>query len=297
MPYRAWRPVRVTTPARGPWGPPRVLPRDRLQVLAGARGRGGTGRPTPGQRALVQSYAALALPWGAAVAWLAGPRPRLRLVAIAVIVLLVDLNLFQHWQYMRSIITPEDMNRRYYWAVFNKTMPTQADFALLDVKTHLPRAERHYQPKQLKRLDFENDPVNPATGIVAGQGYFSQHAYQSDASRQFSPTISLGLGEAGLKPGDYVRASCDVFSDYGAWGNKLVMTIERAGKPLAWNAIRMQNNLTPGRAWSHLYFDAPLPDDALPTDVLKVYVLNENGSGCYRDNIQADLMEIAAPKW
>ena len=75
------------------------------------------------------------------------------------------------------------------------------------------------------------------------------------------------------------------------------MTIERAGKPLTWNAIRMQNNLTPGHTWSHLYFDAPLPDDALPTDVLKVYVLNENGSGCFLDNIQADLMEVAAPKW
>ena len=250
-----------------------------------------------GQRALVQSYAALALPWGAAVAWLAGPRPRLRLVAIVVVALLVDLNLFQHWQYMRSIITPEDMNRRYYWAVFNKTMPTQTDFDLLDVKTHLPRAERYYQPQLLKRLDFENEPVDLATGIVAGQGYFSQKAYQSDAARAYSPTISLGLGEAGLKAGQYVRASCDVYSDFGAWGNKLVMTVERAGKPLAWNAIRMQNNLTPGRTWNHLYFDAPLPDDALPTDVLKVYVLNENGSGCYLDNIQADRMEIAPPKW
>lgn len=247
-----------------------------------------------GQRALVQSYAALALPWGAVVAWLlaAERRPALRVAAVAVVVLLVDLNLFQHWQYMRSIINPEEMNRRYYFAVFNKTMPTQSDYALLDVKTHLPQSERHYQPQVLGKLDFENQPTDAATGISADMGYYSRQSFHADAAHAYGPALNIKLATANLAAGQYVRASCRVFSDYGAWGNKLVMSVERAGKTVAWNAIRLQNNLSLNRAWNQVYFDVPLPADALPDDVLKVYVLSENGSGCYIDEVQADLMKL-----
>ena len=249
-----------------------------------------------GQRALVQSYAVLALPWAAVVAWLLVPerRPALRVAAVVAAVLLVDLNLFQHWQYMRSIINPEEMNRRYYFAVFNKTMPTQSDFALLDTKAHLPEAERHYQAQSVGKLDFENQPVDAATGISADVGYYSKQSFHADAAHAYGPALIIKLQDANLQPGQYVRASCQVFSDYGAWGNKLVMSIERDGKSILWEAVRLQNNLSVNRAWNHVYFDAPMPADALPTDQLKVYVLSENGSSCYVDDVQAERMQPKA---
>lgn len=246
-----------------------------------------------GQRALVQSYAVLALPWGAALAWLLRPerRPALRVAAVVAAVLLVDLNLFQHWQYMRSIIHPEEMNRRYYFSVFNKTMPSQADYALLDVKTHLPKSERHYKAQPLGKLDFDSQPTSDSTGVSADMGYYSRQSFRADAGHAYGPALIIKLADAKLTPGQYVRASCRVFSDYGAWGNKLVMSVERAGKTTDWNAIRLQNNLSLNRAWNQVYFDAPLPADARPDDVLKIYVLSENGSGCYIDDVQADWMK------
>ena len=248
-----------------------------------------------GQRALVQSYAVLALPWAAAVAWLLEParRPLVRVAAAVAAVLLVDLNLFSHWQYMRSIINPEEMNRRYFFAVFNNTMPTQADYNLLDVKARLPRPERYYRPQALGKLDFENQAIDPATGISADIGYYSRQSFHADAAHAYGPAVTLPLGPAGLRPGQFVRASCRVFSDYGAWGNKLVLSVDRAGKPLVWEAIRLQNNLSLNRAWNRVYFDVPLPADARPDDVLKVYVLSENASGCYIDDVQAELMKPA----
>ena len=246
-----------------------------------------------GQRALVQSYAVLTLPWGAALAWLLQPerRPALRVAAVVAAVLLVDLNLFQHWQYMRSIIHPEEMNRRYYLSVFNKTMPSQADYALLDVKTHLPQSERYYQVQPLGKLGFDDQPADVASGVSADMGYYSRQSFRADASHGFGPALSIKFSDTKLSAGQYVRASCRVFSDNGAWGNKLVMSVERAGKTIEWNAIRLQNNLSLNRAWNQVYFDAPLPADARPDDVLKVYVLNENGSGCYIDDVQADWMK------
>ena len=246
-----------------------------------------------GQRALVQSYAVLALPWAAAVAWVLAPgRGRLVTAAAGVLVVgLVDLNLFQHWQFSHAIIHAEEMNRGYYFAIFGNPSPSQSDYALLDVTDHLPRPERDYRPRQLGKLDFDQQPADAATGISAEQGYYSRQSYRADGGHPYGPALTLPLGQAGLHPGDYVRASCRVFSDYGAWGNKLVMSVERDGKNLSWNGMRLQNPGCQNRTWNHLYFDAPIPADAQPTDILKLYILNENGAGCFVDDLEAAAME------
>jgi len=249
-----------------------------------------------GQRALVQSYAVLGLPWAAAVAWVLAPgRARLWQAAAAVAtVLLIDLNLLQHWQIQNAIIDAEDMNRRYYFAIFGKISPTQADYAQLDVPASLPRAEHHYRPRQLGKLDFDQLPVEAATGISAEQGYYSRQAYRAEASRNFSPTLTLPLGATGLRGGEYVRAGCQVFSDYGAWGNKLVLSVERNGQNLAWYSARLQNPGCRNRTWNHIYFDVPLPTGVQPTDLLKVYAINDNGAPCFIDDLAATAMEEVA---
>jgi hypothetical protein len=87
-----------------------------------------------------------------------------------------------------------------------------------------------------------------------------------------------------------------VFSDYGAWGNKLVISVERDGKPIAWTGVPLQNPGSLNRSWNQVYVDAPLPTDARPTDVLKVYVLNEHGAASFIDDLEAAAME-PAPTW
>jgi hypothetical protein len=251
-----------------------------------------------GQRALVQSYAVLALPWAAGWAWLLAPGRRwaVRAALIAVAVLLLDLNLFQHWQYQNAIINSEGMNRRYYWAVFNKTQPSQADFNQLDDARGLPQPERNYQPRSLGKLDFEQATPEAMPGLSNEQGFYSRQAYRTDGSRPYSPALALPLGPTGLHGGDYVRASCRVFSDYGAWSNKLVLSVERDGKSIAWTGVSLQNPSSLNRSWNQVYVDAPLPADALPTDILKVYVLNEGGSASFIDDLEASAM-LPAPKW
>ena len=248
-----------------------------------------------GQRALVQSYAVLALPWAAAVAWLLAPgrAGAWRAAAASAAVLLVTLNLFQHWQYQRSIIHPEEMNKHYYFAVFGKTSPSMADYAQLDDVRGLPRAERYYQPRFLGKLDFEQASPDATNSLSAEQGFYSRQSYKATSAQPYGPAVQVPLGPAGLHPGDYVRASCRVFSDWGAWGDKLVLSIDRDGKSIAWHGVRLQNPGSLNRSWNLVDFDAPIPPDALPTDVLKVYVLSENGSTCFIDELTAEVMRPA----
>ncbi|OON70801.1 hypothetical protein [Hymenobacter sp. CRA2] len=245
-----------------------------------------------GQRALVQSYAALSLGLAALLAWAAEPQRRTvaAWLLAPLIVLLVDLNLFQHWQYMYGYIHAEEMTKRYYWAIFNKTKPTQEDFALLDVKTRIRQVTKNYERRTLGNLDFENQPVSDSTGITNERGFESGQAFRTTPQRQYGPALSLKLSDAGLQPGQWVRASCQVYSDWGAWGSKLVMSIERAGKAVQWNAVKLQNPLSVSKAWNEVYFDVPLAPEVEPGDELRIYVLNEGGSPALIDNIRAELL-------
>ena len=50
---------------------------------------------------------------------------------------LIFLNLFQLWQYNRGIIHYNDMNRRYYQAVYLNPHPSAAEMSLLDTDEQL----------------------------------------------------------------------------------------------------------------------------------------------------------------
>jgi hypothetical protein len=244
-----------------------------------------------GQRALVQSYAVLSLPLAYLVQWvLQARRQALSLAFSALAVLLVDLNLFQHWQYMSTIIHPEEMTPDFYWAIFNNAQPTQADFAQLDIPAHLPTAEWRYDRRVLGKLDFDAQPVSAETGINAEFGYYSKQSYHSDAAHQYGPSLLVKAGEAKVQPEQWIRASCQVYSDYGAWNSKLVLSIDRGGKTVKWYGMRLQNKLSVNRKWNQVWFDVQLPADTQPEDVIKMFILNENGSPSFIDDLQLEAL-------
>lgn len=73
-----------------------------------------------GQRALVQSYALLAVPLGAALQWLGEQRARLRW-GLPLLLAFVALNLFQTWQINRGILHTSRMTWPAYAAAWMKT--------------------------------------------------------------------------------------------------------------------------------------------------------------------------------
>jgi hypothetical protein len=252
---------------------------------------------TFGQRAMVQSYAALALPLAYLLAWLGEAQPRRKVLAGAALAssaLLVNLNLVQDWQYMNGIMDGENMNRRFYGAIFDNVHPTQDQLNMFDTKNRLPGSIDHYNRRPLAKLTLDDQPSTPENGITADAGYHSRQSYRTDASRPYSPTISLRLRDVNLSGGQWVRGSVMVNSEYGAWGQKLVVSLDHDGKTIQWENARLQNAISISQRWTPIWIDVPLTADAQPDDVLKVFVLNENGSPCYLDDIQAEALEPKA---
>ncbi|WP_210514270.1 hypothetical protein [Hymenobacter terricola] len=244
------------------------------------------------QRSVVQSYAVLSIPLAYVLTWLGEQRHRAVLFTtlVPLIALLVSVNLFQTWQYMRSIITPDDMNRRYYWSIFNKTMPSQEDYTLLDGKTRLPGLVSRYDRRTLAYENFEQQASTPQLEITDALGFNSRHSCKVNTEHKYSSTLTVRLGAASLLPKQWVRASCQVYSEYGAWGNRLIVLVERNGQTVQWNNVRLQNNLSVSNGWTPIWVDVPLPDDALPDDVLKIAVENGGGMPCAIDDLKAEAL-------
>ncbi len=149
-----------------------------------------------GSRAMVGSYAVMALPLAAllrtAVSW----RSISKVFFILMLCALVVLNLFQHLQYMRGIIHTSRMTERAYWAGFGQIEPVagMAELLLVDrsgPSDVLPDDMSGYSTKFLANelLDTGSSPMDtllsdPLTGS-------SMKAYRLGGQWEYSPAIRI----------------------------------------------------------------------------------------------------------
>lgn len=113
-----------------------------------------------GQRFFIETYAILALPLGYFIQWVFDKKLWVTILMMIVPSLFLLLNLFQTWQYHHQIISQEQMNRRYYFAVFGKRTVEDEDHRLLNpwqelTKESIPQdvqygvtriGEHHFEP-------------------------------------------------------------------------------------------------------------------------------------------------------
>lgn len=171
-------------------------------------------------RALVQSYPVLTLPLAVLLekTW----RDRRKYLWLPVAAVLVAVNLFQIWQYNRTIIHYDHMNRRYYQVVFLNPDPTPLDMSLLDTD-EMVRDESLFAVAAVLEADSVRR-VNVA-----------------DRPRAFFLEQTLA-GLPGYDPGreQWLKISAEVASDRGAYETELVTELQLAEK-VKRTACRMQN--------------------------------------------------------
>jgi len=86
-----------------------------------------------GQRSLMQSYALLAMPFGAFITWILHRRLWLKVSFFVAAAFFIWLNLFQTWQYMNWIMDPSRMTKEYYLAIFSRTHVDESAKKFLEV--------------------------------------------------------------------------------------------------------------------------------------------------------------------
>ncbi len=115
-------------------------------------------------RALVQSYPLFALPFAALANKMISAKWRIPFLALCVWLLFV--NMFQVTQYCSTILHYNDMNRKYYSAIFLDPKPSPADMSLLD-NDEIIDDETKYQTKMIVRSDAVLPVSFPANGVFS----------------------------------------------------------------------------------------------------------------------------------
>jgi len=168
-------------------------------------------------RALVQSYPVFAFPLAACVSYLL--EKKWRLISISIFSFLVIVNLFQIYQYNRTIIHYDDMNFEYYRAIYLDPDPDALDMSLLDTKDIIKNEK-----------DFQ------MTTLFSGK----KDENIEDGAVLFDEMISVqGNSEKGI----WYKIITTIFVEQGLWGSSLQATLSGNGNTQEIH-FRMANALT-----------------------------------------------------
>ncbi len=219
-------------------------------------------------RALVQSYAVLALPLAALLqrGWAGWRRYAWGVLAV----FLIGLNLFQLWQYNRTIIHFDDMNPRYYRAIFLNPNPTPLDMSLLDTDEML-RGASDFSSKTV----FSMDSTVRIHVSKQPKAVFLEQALH--ALPGFDPQRE-----------QWLRVSAEVTSDWGAFDTQLI-TVVKQGDREKRTACRMQNGLCKNKEWNRIEYFFRLPPEWAEGQ-LSVFAETAVGQDIFIRNVRVELL-------
>jgi hypothetical protein len=200
-------------------------------------------------RALLQSYAVMALPMAVMVS--KAIFHRLKYLFMTAGLFLVFLNLFQIWQYNKTILHYDDMNRRYYQAIFLNPHPTPLQYSLLDTDEYVDDENKLTFQYELK--------IDSAFEIHASK-IDSVLMYQSDVSQLFGYDREKEY---------WIKISAKVFSDWGAFDSNLITRLTYGAENKQTNC-RMQNGSSKGGECNPVEYYFKIPP-GIPTGQLNIW--------------------------
>ncbi|MBL7767193.1 MAG: glycosyltransferase family 39 protein [Chitinophagaceae bacterium] len=182
-------------------------------------------------RALVQSYPIFAFPLAALLEKFVSSKLKYSLIFL--IPFLIGVNLFQIYQYNRNILHYDDMNRRYYQAIYLNPNPSPIDMSLLDNETIIRHEEDYQRMTLLKKKFMVPMPIT-------------------------SDTILLSHHMGPDKAKHVIKINCNIHVRRGLWGS-YIRTFVQQGPHTDTFRIRLFNALChEGNDQDYSYF-IPIP--------------------------------------
>jgi hypothetical protein len=247
------------------------------------------------QRALLSSYAVLALPLGFLLrdtrkrVW----RKALYLAAAGLLI----LNLFQTWQWAHGLIDRTRMTRAYYFAIFGKTSVSDAERKLLLVErpndeVEILRNETDYARRTALFLDFENNATDPFLSDTASSG---KKSARLSLSHPFSAGFEMPYRLITPKDHAWLRTSVMVYpTDTVKDGMaSLVMTFQHQGVPYHYRALSISDTSFRMKAgqWNRMQLDYLTPEVRSVNDSIKVYFWLQGNKPVLIDDLKIEIFD------
>ena len=231
-----------------------------------------------GSRPMVETYALLAFPFCAFIERL-NKINIIRWLVSLFVGFFIFLNIFQTWQWGKSIFWTQHMNKAAYWSIFLKTECTKEFLTALDCKTGRPPSSVKFN-KMLLEENFDNlISANSTERVVyAGESSFF-------LNEKKSPIYTIKVKDYQLRRGDWLRLSAQVFVPFlqktCTSTTSSFLTIEFVGKKNKTRFIRLQNKIGKPETWFHCgdtekweeaFFFVRIPNDFPENGHFNVYI-------------------------
>jgi hypothetical protein len=255
-----------------------------------------------GQRALIQSYPVIALPFGYFIAYITERRSRWpRMTILLVSLSFIALNSFQIWQLNHGILDASRMTRKYYFSIFGQTSPATEDQKKLLIIARPSTSVEHltneidFNRKILKIVDFEIPLAEKNKNYDSITVHNGKYSFRLDSTMEFSPGIDVRFKDFTRKDYAWIRASIYVFptADVKANDGILVVTFSHHGKYYKYRGRSLSDpefNVRP-RQWNIITADYITPEIRSKNDRLSVYFWYRGKAPVYVDDLQIDVFE------
>ncbi len=257
-----------------------------------------------GSRTMVQAYPVLALPLGVCLHSLWQRGLRVRVATVAAVLVCIAINVLQTWQARQGIYVTENMNSRYYGAIFGKTYVSKDALMKYDANEATPDLNA-LQAEQVYYNDFSQE-TGPA--ITSAFGGLRPPACLVDAQHPVSPVFTGTVGQLSLHPGDFVEGRIQAFFPQKEYDinamPRLIVQYQHPGETSAykWRGARITNkvgetvNIWGGTAgvWDEVKLASKVPHDARPEDEIRVYVNSTSSKlPLYVDDLTVTVLRVA----
>ncbi len=248
-----------------------------------------------GSRPMIDAYPLLAIPLSIFVEKMQKSRI-LCAIFLVFIGFLTWLNIFQTEQMSRQILISEQNNEAFWIESFGKMT--------LDYNALVAFDANELQPKQnifIKNL-YENGFENPVlrdSNFVEQPSANGQYGYRINPTA-FSPAFKTEVKN--LQGGQHIKVSLKAYSFKNSiWDiyekSMLVIEFRRREKEIKWRGMRIENKIGnttkiyggQTEVWGDIHFFVKIPEEALPDDVLRCYVWNQNKGVLVIDDFRVEL--------
>jgi len=254
-----------------------------------------------GQRALIQSYAVLALPMGYFYQWAISKMPSTRLTVLGLSIIFLFLNLFQTWQLQKGIIHPSRMSRPYYFATFfdTKYSVEKQDLLLVErpqtIHEHFKNHE-YYSSRLLLFEDFETPgKLTDSLFIRSKQRYArsGRFSYRFDSVNVYSPVYGASFSEITRQDHAWIRANLWVYPLHPVKENpgSLVVSFNHKSRKYKFRTANLEDLDLDLHKWNHIRLDYLTPEVRSKNDRLEVYYWHRGKHEIYIDDLMIEIFE------
>lgn len=241
-------------------------------------------------RALVESYAVLALPLGSFIHHVLNRKVLQKTLFFVFAAMLMGLNFLQTWQMKEGILHGSSMTMAYYLAVFGKTSVTEEDKRLLLI--HQPFSgedklenEEDYQKKLIGYFDYEEGKNSNYTKRFVHSGDYS---FRMDKNQVYSPGLKMEFEDITDSYYAWIRTTVYVYPMHILKENpaSLVIHFSHKGKAYKYKAIDFELKELKLNQWHKISVDYLTPEVRRTSDTLKVYVWLRGDKEIYIDDLE-----------